>query len=114
MQTICVHELLQNTIPCCLPLYALGLAEENQQVCYSSPAALETFTTSSLISSSCLGAGIVLVLLLAGATLACCLCHLIVTRHLEGPAAKLAKNGRYKGMQEFEMPEIKSKSWGMP
>ena len=55
-----------------------------------------------------------LVLLLAGAVLARCLCHLIVTRHLEGPAAKLAKNGRYKGMQEFEMPEIKSKSWGMP
>ena len=55
-----------------------------------------------------------LLLLLAGAVLACSLCHLLLTRQLEKPAAKQAKRGRYSGMQEFEMPEIKSNSWGMP
>ena len=59
-------------------------------------------------------AGMVLLALLFGALLACSLCHLVVTRQLEKPAAKMGKNGRYKGMQEFEMPEVKSSSWGMP
>ena len=55
-----------------------------------------------------------LLLLLAGAVLACSMCHLILTRQLEKPAAMQAKKGRYRGMQEFEMPEIKSHSWAMP
>ena len=75
----------------------------------------KVFGVTADILNQLLGcAGIVLVLLLAGAILACCLCHMILTKHLEKSAAKLDKNGRYRGMQEFEMPEIKSKSWGMP
>lgn len=55
-----------------------------------------------------------LLVLLFGALLACSLCHLVVTKQLEKPAAKLDKKGRYRGMQEFEMPEMKGSTWGMP
>ena len=53
-------------------------------------------------------------MLLVCAVVSCGLYHLLVRRQLEQPAAKPAKKGRYRGMQEFEMPEIKSHSWGIP
>lgn len=55
-----------------------------------------------------------LLMLLVCTVVSCGLCHLLVARQLEQPAAKPAKKGHYRGMQEFEMPEIKSNTWGMP
>ena len=59
-------------------------------------------------------AGIVLLLLLVGAILLCTLCHCMATRRLQTPAAKSSRTGCYQGMKEFEMPELKNPTWGMP
>jgi hypothetical protein len=51
------------------------------------------------------------------ALLGCALCQRAAKVHLEAPLPKPAKSkGQYKGMKEFEMPEIKGTStgWGMP
>ena len=62
-------------------------------------------------------AAIVILLLLVCSLLGCVLCQRAAKVHLEAPLPKPAKSkGRYKGMKEFEMPEIKGAStgWGMP
>ena len=62
-------------------------------------------------------AAIVILLLFVCALLGCVLCQRAAKVHLEAPLPKPAKcKGRYKGMKEFEMPEIKGTStgWGMP
>jgi hypothetical protein len=64
-------------------------------------------------------AAIVILLVLVCAVLGCILCQHAARVHLEAPLPKPAKSrgkGRYQGMKEFEMPEIKGAStgWGMP
>ena len=59
-------------------------------------------------------AAIFLLLLLVGAILLCTTCYCMATRQLQMPAVKSSKTGRYKGMKEFEMPELKNPTWGMP
>ncbi len=59
-------------------------------------------------------AAIVLLLLIIGAVLLCTICHCMATRQLQTPAVKPSGHRRYKGMKEFEMPELKNPTWGMP
>ena len=59
-------------------------------------------------------AAIVLLLLIIGAALLCTICHCMATRQLQTPAVKPSGHRRYKGMKEFEMPELKNPTWGMP
>lgn len=70
--------------------------------------------------TGCVGlAAIILLLLLVGTIVTCAVCHRVVSLKLQKPqkpaaGPKAAKKGRYRGMKEFEMPEMKGNSWGIP